>query len=178
MIKKKTDNPLEGVSVSNDLLLHLFGLDNPNSITRLAREGVLIKHTRDQYDAYESIRKYIQHLKKTPKNIKAMSGGVGDTPREKMEFRLLEAKTVQEESKAELMTGNLHHRDYLIELFGGLIANAKKEFRTLPNNICRELAVMDDPATIQAFLLRYIDETLTGLSDYEIGIDTDTIENL
>lgn len=65
--------------------------------------------------------------------------------------------------------GELWERARVLRGWGELVTAFKGRIRRVPTNLASELALLSDPAAIQARLLAELDEALTDLSNWEPG---------
>lgn len=146
---------------STNQLAELLGL-TPRRIQQLAEEGVIVKASRGQYKAANSIQNYIRYLQDKER-------AVSDDDIDYFKERALHEKAKREKAELELavMKGELHRSEDVKFVMNDMIAAFRSKVLSLPSKLAPQLVGKTDMAVVQEYISRETYEALTELSEYE-----------
>jgi hypothetical protein len=125
-------------------------------VQQLVKEEILPAPKRQRYDLNKATRAYIRYLQETAKH--------GPTSYTEEKTRLTKEQADEKALKNELARAQLIPADQVREVWAGHIIHAKTKLLGLPAKLGPELAAMDRPPEIQAYLRRQITEILNDLA--------------
>jgi phage terminase Nu1 subunit (DNA packaging protein) len=156
-MKKKEDARNEMILTTKQLS-EIIDL-TPRRIQQLAEEGILIKASRGQYKAVESIRKYIQHIQEK----------VGENEVDYYREKALHEKAKREKAEmiVSVMKGDLHRAEDVKFVMNDMISAFRTKTMSLPAKLAPQLIGKSEHVEIQGVLTREVREALTELSEYD-----------
>ena len=161
-------NPFRGAVATTSDLVECFGVTKAY-VGKLATDGKLLKLDRDQWDAFESVRLFTEHLR--TRKINQHDGG-GDSPievgiqYEADKARKMKADADIAETLAGLVKGRVHEGIAVREVWMAQLMAARSKFLATPS----KLAALLPPELAAQFLIEATDivhEVLEQLSDYD-----------
>lgn len=151
---------------NRECLAELLGIGE-TTIHRLVGKEVVVKAGRGKYDLVQSIRNYIEY------KIRQVRDELGDEPTELREKKIKEqmeherAKKEIAELKLAKMRGEVHSSRSVEMLLADMIMACKTKLRALPVKVAAEITPAMEMAGVSALILRYIDEALEELAEYD-----------
>lgn len=132
-----------------------FGI-TPRRVQSLVTDGHLTKPEAGKYDLKESVRQYIEFLRK--------SGRGGGVKLVDEKTRLTTAQADREELELEEMKGELVSASTVEKAWGAEFAAIRQSLLSMPSKAAPVVAQMESVGEVKAFLDELIHDTLAGLS--------------
>lgn len=146
----------------------LFGLTE-RRVQQLARDGIIPKPEKNQYELVGCVRSYINYLQQ-----RAFGKGVGPQDTHVERARLLKAQADMAEIELAERTGALVTVDRVEADWTDMVTACRAKMLSIPTKTAYQIAHLDNPQEIEKFLKRTIYEALAEMAAYE----TDQDENL
>ncbi len=138
----------------------LFGLSE-RRVQQLARDGVIPKPKKNQYELVGCVRAYINYLQQ-----RAFGQGVTPQDTHLERARLLKAQADKTELEVASLQGRLISVEQTAEDWRSIVMACRSKLLALPSKSALQLASLgSDPNKIEHFLKRLIYEALTELAE-------------
>ncbi len=139
----------------------LFGLTE-RRVQQLAKDGIIPKPEKNQYELVGSVRAYINYLQQR-------AFGKGAAPRDTHleRARLIKAQADMAEIDLAEKTGALVTVDRLEADWMAMVNACRSKLLSIPTKVAYQISNLKDPEEIENFLKRTIHEALTELASYE-----------
>ncbi|MDE1170912.1 MAG: hypothetical protein PW734_06865 [Verrucomicrobium sp.] len=133
-------------------------------VQQLAKEGIVRKAKRGEYELYESIKGYIRYLRRLAagKSGEGEGGNGYDTQR----TRLYKARADTQEIIAARMSGTVHDAEVVAAVMNDMVARSRAKLLSIPTVCAPKVADISDPNQILDILKDAVHEALEELSDY------------
>ena len=145
-------------SVDLQTLADLLMLD-PRRIQQLAKEGVVVKAARGEYELVPSIQGYINSLKES-----------GNQEIFEQKTRLTKARAEREEFTVKKLQGELVGKNDVIENWSLMIANCRSLILAIPNKIAARVRSTKTDAEAQKIIQNELWQALRELKETEVVV--------
>lgn len=157
---------------ANDLA-DLFGYSSKR-IEQLTTEGIVVKRSRGQYAAWESIKGLIQHRDTKRKNQwdsdpNSTDGGSYEAHR----ARLTAAKADVAEIAAAIAKGQAHDAGAVEAVWTDMLMNCRSKLLAMPTRLAPKIRKETDLAVVKDILETAVNEALAELAAYDPAVVTD-----
>lgn len=149
----------------------LFGLSE-RRVQQLARDGIIPKPEKNQYELIGSVRSYINYLQQ-----RAFGQGVAPQDTHLERARLLKAQADMAEIELAERTGELVTVERVESDWMAMVMACRAKMLGLPTKTAYQISNLKDTHEIEKFLKRTITEALTELATYDTD-DEDISEGL
>lgn len=139
----------------------LFGLSE-RRVQQLARDGIIPKPEKNQYELVGSVRAYINYLQQ-----RAFGQGVSPQDTHLERARLLKAQADMAEIELAERTGALVTVERVQTDWLAMITACRAKLLGIPTKTAYQISNLSDTHEIEKFLKRTIHEALTELAAYE-----------
>ena len=139
----------------------LFGLTE-RRVQQLARDGVIPKPEKNQYELIGSVRSYIEYLQQ-----RAFGKGVAPQDTHHERARLIKAQADMAEIDLAERTGQLVTVERIEADWIQMVTACRAKLLGIPTKTAYQIANLKDPEEVEKFLKRTIHEALLELANYE-----------
>lgn len=139
----------------------LFGLTE-RRVQQLARDGIIPKPEKNQYELIGCVRSYINYLQQ-----RAFGKGAAPQDTHFERARLLKAQADMAEIELAERTGQLVTVERSEADWVQMVTACRAKLLGIPTKTAYQIANLKDPEEIEKFLKRTIHEALTELANYE-----------
>ncbi|MDB2414197.1 hypothetical protein N9W34_00320 [Rickettsiales bacterium] len=139
----------------------LFGLSE-RRVQQLAREGVIPKPEKNQYELIGCVRSYINYLQQ-----RAFGQGVAPQDTHLERARLLKAQADMAEIELAERTGELVTVERVEADWSQMVTACRAKMLSIPTKTAYQISNLKDTHEIEKFLKRTIFEALSELATYE-----------
>ena len=158
--------PKPPIAVGGTELAEWLDLE-PQSVSRLAKQGVLPKEARGRYNLQQCVTAYVQYAKALASNKKGAEPEDLQEIRkqkEKADLRLTEARAQQEELKAQELQRQLVPMRDVIEVVTTLVKTAQSKLLAIPTRLAAQARQTPSNAEAKALIETAIREALSEVS--------------
>lgn len=139
----------------------LFGLTE-RRVQQLARDGIIPKPEKNQYELIGCVRSYINYLQQ-----RAFGKGAAPQDTHFERARLLKAQADMAEIELAERTGQLVTVERIEADWVQMVTACRAKLLGIPTKTAYQIANLKDPEEVEKFLKRTIHEALLELANYE-----------
>lgn len=137
-------------------------------VQQLAKEGVIPKALRGEYNLVGCVQGYIRYLQE-----EARQGGGGDDELKLHKTRMLAAKANIAELEAKERFGELVPADEVSEAWGQMVANMRARLLSMPGKLAPQLVGIEEAHEAQTLIKTAVFEALQQLATPDIDGPSD-----
>ena len=150
----------------------LFGISE-RRVQQLARDGVIPKPEKNQYELVGCVRAYIDYLQK-----RAFGKGVAPQDTHLERARLIKAQADMAEIDLAIKTGSLVAVETIESDWSQMVSSCRSKLLAIPSKAAYQISGLEEVVEIEKFLKRTINDALSELADYEIYDTRDLSESI
>lgn len=142
---------------------------------QLAKEGVIIKMARGQFDLRQSVLNYVNYTRNAKTNQHGgRNGGSDEAPAdyENERARLTRAKAARAEIELDVILGRVHEGEAVLAVWTDNLMACRSKLLTIPTRAAPIVAGMDAADALEN-ITNFIHEALEELADYNANTITE-----
>ncbi|MDR7318903.1 hypothetical protein [Brevibacillus nitrificans] len=159
-MKRNGEDRQSEMAFSTQEMAELLEL-SPRRIQQLAKEGILISHSRGKYVAVESIRNFIRYS--------VEKEGPSDEDVDYWNEKALHERAKRQKTELALavMKGEMHRSEDVKMVMNDMLAAFRSRILAMPSKLAPQLLNMSEMPVVLETLTKEAYEALTELSEYD-----------
>mgnify|MGYP006988838117 FL=1 len=163
---------LEGIRVTKEVLLRLYGFESMQRIYQMVQEGLIKpvsaigtgKKAEQVYELIPNVQGYVMHLRGKATGRKANQEQAANAADADLRFRTAKAEKMELEL-AELK-GRMHSSEDVEAIVGDMIAKLRAEILALPGGLAKDVMDAKNAAEASGIIKAAVNDLLNRMADY------------
>ena len=163
---------LEGMRVTKEVLLRLYGFESMQRIYQMVQEGRIKpvsaigtgKKAEQVYELIPNVQEYIAQLKVKATGRKANQEQAASAADADLRFRT--AKAEKMELELSELKGRMHSSEDVEAIVGDMIAKLRAEILALPGGLAKDVADAKNAAEASGIIKAAVNDLLNRMAEY------------